>query len=512
MVSSMNQFDIHVKELLWHKEKWESNFQKASQAANSLDDVETLKNNLRRMRAVLDNCENSLLFESGQQWDQSAVRKASIKSISDINGSGTLLTSNSSSERSSNGSPFQFASGDGLMGSGAYSSASLGNDDFYDPLNTISDILTENHDVLEPTSSMYSLSESTSSLNFGAPVNGTNQTASYWPSTSAWSTSSSTPLDMFSAFSSSPKPSFAAVAQLPAVTLPDTAAQIRKSSDASSPPTVAKSGPVIAETPLYMNLQKPHLAKIIYVFPLNYKMDESVLEKYFSQFGKVAKTKIFRYPNGASKTAGIVEFEDASSALMALKKKYHHVDGCQIESKPFEPKTSDLANTTTTQGLVSRSSHFVNNTEFQVFVGGIPATATDEDIEKAITVFGKVKKIQVNPNGTFAFVSFATESDASKIVGVHSINIGGKLVECKRNQPQTQRSRANTSDSNPPANIAVSPPACQFCKKPKVKALLTCDHRVDCFECVKSQRVCPKCGGKLDLSKEPAKHLSSTPS
>lgn len=65
-------------------------------------------------------------------------------------------------------------------------------------------------------------------------------------------------------------------------------------------------------------------------------MDESVLERYFSQFGKVSKTKIFRYPNGASKTAGIVDFDDASSAVSAIKKKYHHVDGCQIEAKQFE--------------------------------------------------------------------------------------------------------------------------------------------------------------------------------
>ena len=67
-------------------------------------------------------------------------------------------------------------------------------------------------------------------------------------------------------------------------------------------------------------------------------MDDSVLERYFSQFGKVSKTRIFRYPNGASKTAGIVDFDDASSAVSAIKKKYHHVDGCQIEAKQFEAR------------------------------------------------------------------------------------------------------------------------------------------------------------------------------
>ena len=46
-------------------------------------------------------------------------------------------------------------------------------------------------------------------------------------------------------------------------------------------------------------------------------------------------------------------------------------------------------------GLVSRSSHFVNNTEYQVFIGGIPSNATDEDIEKSITVFGRVIFISI---------------------------------------------------------------------------------------------------------------------
>lgn len=46
MVSSMNQFDCHVKELLWHKEKWETNFLKGIGTAMNPDDVETLRINL----------------------------------------------------------------------------------------------------------------------------------------------------------------------------------------------------------------------------------------------------------------------------------------------------------------------------------------------------------------------------------------------------------------------------------------------------------------------------------
>lgn len=77
------------------------------------------------------------------------------------------------------------------------------------------------------------------------------------------------------------------------------------------------------------------------------------------------------------------------------------VDGCQIEAKPFEVITSDgsrlyfsmlnvlffqpkthTAERQSQHGLVTRSNHFVNNTEYQVFVGGIPTNAS------GILIFG----------------------------------------------------------------------------------------------------------------------------
>ena len=140
-----------------------------------------------------------LLFEQSTQ-----VRKMSIKSPSDLNGNGALLTSNSSSEvtscqrfvdrlrnwlidipidklplgravdwlidwwmllrsfdwlidwlidwvvyyvwqRSSNGSPFQFSTGGDVIGSGCFSTHSLGSDDYYDPMASLTDILTDTH-------------------------------------------------------------------------------------------------------------------------------------------------------------------------------------------------------------------------------------------------------------------------------------------------------------------------------------------------------------------------------
>jgi hypothetical protein len=113
-------------------------------------------------------------------WEQStALRKSSIKSPSDHNG--TLLASNSSSERSSNGSPFQFSSAGDVLGSGCFSNHSLASDEYYDPMASLTDILTDsNH---EGDHGVFSLSDP-NGISYGA-INGlagamAQPTSSYW--------------------------------------------------------------------------------------------------------------------------------------------------------------------------------------------------------------------------------------------------------------------------------------------------------------------------------------------
>ena len=88
-------------------------------------------------------------------WDQGSLRKCSIKSSMDSavnglsNGGSILLASNSSSERSSNGSPFNFSSQGDIMGTsgGGFSNSSMMSDLYdrssYDPLASVSELLTE---------------------------------------------------------------------------------------------------------------------------------------------------------------------------------------------------------------------------------------------------------------------------------------------------------------------------------------------------------------------------------
>ena len=227
------------------------------------------------------------------------------------------------------------------------------------------------------------------------------------------STSATGGADLFSAFAAPPpKPSFAAVAQqLPSA--PEAFQPARKSSDAStaSLTTGVKFGPLcITETPVVMNQHRPHLAKwggeaqcpkhscthfalilTLFRFQDNIRVSvepshgwehvgevfravwpcfesqgtktlqlffsfPSIFESFFQIFffHLLFLLQVFRYPNGASKTAGeessifivmhrlritfrfkffviffsgIIEFDDASSAALALKKKFHTLDG-----------------------------------------------------------------------------------------------------------------------------------------------------------------------------------------
>ena len=43
---SLNPFDSFCKELVWHREKYEQNFQKALASAQSAEDIDTLRSNI----------------------------------------------------------------------------------------------------------------------------------------------------------------------------------------------------------------------------------------------------------------------------------------------------------------------------------------------------------------------------------------------------------------------------------------------------------------------------------
>lgn len=71
----------------------------------------------------------------------------------------------------------------------------------------------------------------------------------------------------------------------------------------------------------------------------------------------------------------------------------------------------------------------------KVFVGGIPSSASKQQLLKAAQVFGKVKSVKLiknltNSTATFGFVSFWQEEDAQRMIA-GEVNLRGKVLDCK---------------------------------------------------------------------------------
>lgn len=83
----------------------------------------------------------------------------------------------------------------------------------------------------------------------------------------------------------------------------------------------------------------------------------------------------------------------------------------------------------------------------KVFVGGIPRSATQDELLKAAQAFGPVKFVKLiknitNSSATFGFVSFWSAEPAQKMLAAR-VKVHGKAVECRATMEYGQLKAAN---------------------------------------------------------------------
>jgi RNA recognition motif-containing protein len=128
----------------------------------------------------------------------------------------------------------------------------------------------------------------------------------------------------------------------------------------------------------------------------------------------------------------------------------HQLDGKLIEPKVAVPRKSNPK-------LVMRTK--------KIFVGGLSATTSLEDIKAYFEQFSKVKESMLaydkvtNRHRGFGFVTFDNEDVVDKICEIHFHEINGKMVESKKALPKEPRLNGNygvpgltTSYPSPPNN------------------------------------------------------------
>merc|ERR1719278_2093023 len=179
---------------------------------------------------------------------------------------------------------------------------------------------------------------------------------------------------------------------------------------------------------------------------------ESVRE-YFSQFGDVAEVMVMKDPaTRRSRGFGFITFSNPGSVNKVLSYPAHQLDGKLIEPKVAVPRKSNPK-------LVMRTK--------KIFVGGLSATTSLEDIKAYFEQFSKVKESMLaydkvtNRHRGFGFVTFDNEDVVDKICEIHFHEINGKMVESMKALPKEPRGggggMANLYSSLSPPHSQTSP-------------------------------------------------------
>merc|ERR1719434_284280 len=219
----------------------------------------------------------------------------------------------------------------------------------------------------------------------------------------------------------------------------------------SSPPQTSVFGPAglfSALTPINLD-EIPNDPGKMFVGGLSWQTTPESVREYFSQFGDVAEVMVMKDPaTRRSRGFGFITFTQASSVGKVLNYPAHQLDGKLIEPKVAVPRKSNPK-------LVMRTK--------KIFVGGLSATTSLEDIKAYFEQFSKVKESMLaydkvtNRHRGFGFVTFDNEDVVDKICEIHFHEINGKMVESKKAFPKEPRSMGLSglyTNMSPPLNLS----------------------------------------------------------